>query len=115
MFPIFRHRNHRVPVQLQIQVVELLRLGTVHLVHPFAHPRLLVKHSAVQAQELDVHRLLQLPDRAHVEHLARSLQIGIVTADHFASAREVRLWQVVKVQVLQDSIGISENNELIEI
>lgn len=61
----------------------------------------LIEDGAVQAQKPDVHRLVQLPDGADVEHLAIGLQIRVVAANHFANAREIRVGQVVKVQKLR--------------
>lgn len=95
------HRHHRVAVQLQVQVVELFGLGAVHLIDAFADARLLVEHRSVQAEELDVHGLVQLPDRAHVEHLARGLQVCVVAANHLTGAREIRLGEIVEVEVLE--------------
>lgn len=61
----------------------------------------LIKDSAIQAQELNIHGLILLSHRAYMKHLARSLQISVVTADDFTSTREVCFWQVVEVQVLK--------------
>lgn len=98
--PTFGYRNHWVAVQLEIQIVEPLRPCAVHLIDAFADARLLIEHRAIQAQKLDVHRLVQLTDRADMEHLARRLQVGIVAANHLSGACEIRFGQIVKVQIL---------------
>lgn len=61
----------------------------------------MVKDSAIEAKELDVHGLVLLAHGAHVEHLARRLQVRIVAAYDFASTREVGLGQIVEVQILK--------------
>lgn len=38
-----------------------------------------------------------------MEHLAVCLQVGVVTADHLAGAREIRVGQVVEVQILEET------------
>jgi hypothetical protein len=88
-------------VKLKVEVVETLGLAAVNFVDSLAHPSLLIKHCAVETEELDVHHLALLADGAHMEHLATSLDVGIVAADHLALAREASLGQVIKVQKLQ--------------
>lgn len=64
----------------------------------------LIKDCAIQAKELNVHGLLLLAHSADVEHLAGGLRVGVVSAYDLARAREIRLRQVVKVQVLECEI-----------
>lgn len=61
----------------------------------------LVKDSAIQAKELNIHGLILLAHGANMEHLAWGLQVCVVATDDFASAREVGLRQIVEVQVLE--------------
>lgn len=53
-----------VTVQLEVEVKESLRLGAVHFVDPLADPSLLVEHSPIEAEELDVCHLTCQQDQA---------------------------------------------------
>lgn len=97
-------------VELKVEVVEAFGLAAVDLVDALAHPRLLVKDGAVEAEELDVHHLALLADGAHVEHLATSLDVGVVAAYHLALTGKTRLWQVVKVQELRKGDEVAVQN-----
>lgn len=64
----------------------------------------LIKDSAIEAKELDVHGFLLLAHGADVEHLTGGFRVGVVPAYHLARAREIRLGQVVEVQVLKNEV-----------
>lgn len=44
-----------------------------------------------------------LSNSTNVKHLATGLDVGIITTNHLSLAREIRFWQVVKIQILQHS------------
>ncbi len=41
-------------VEVEVEVIELFCLRTVNLIHSLTDPRLLIKHSSIQTEELDV-------------------------------------------------------------
>lgn len=45
-----------------------------------------------------------LTDGANVEHLTSDFNVGVISTDHFPLAREIRLWQIVEVQILEKTI-----------
>lgn len=44
-----------------------------------------------------------LSDCTHVKHLATSLDVRVVSANHLALTRKIGLWQVVEVQILRNT------------